>query len=487
MFFTSHATDSVSNKRERGALLVLVLVFSAIFLTIMSGYIGYVITQSKIVNQRFLLDRSAEIAEAGLNYYKWYLHHNTADVAAALPASGIETHVYSHPEDGNIGEFEITVASTSYCGAISSIEVTSTGYTYEDPSLSRTVSARFVRPTVASHSYILDANVWAGDDREIYGPYHSNQGIRMDGTNYSVVSSGLESWNCIDQCNPDQYGVDGVFTTTGNPDQSLFVSGTTPVSFGTFVNDLDDIEDAAENNGGYHRDPSSYYGYLVQFIGGNQVRVTEVEDTFNYRDGSGTYERHIIRTLGSSQTWTVNANCPVMFFDDKVWLEAEPGRQLDSLISVVSSDTIILQGDITYADPDEDGLLAIADDDVLVGVDVPDDMELNGIFVAQQGHFGRNYYTSAYLPRSCGWQWMPGWVWGCSYDYSAYYMRNSLRINGTIVSKGSVGTKWSSGGTYVSGFANRFNTYDRNLVDNPPPLVPNTSSNYELADWREQD
>lgn len=154
----------------------------------------------------------------------------------------------------------------------------------------------------------------------------------------------------------------------------------------------------------------------------------------------------------------------------------EAGEELDELISVVSTETIILQGDIEYEDPDEDGLLAIADDDVLVGVDVPDDMTLNGIFIAQQGHFGRNYYTYSRLPNPSG-----------PLNFQPYYKRDSLTMNGTVVSKGSVGTKWSCGGTYCSGFDNRVNTYDRNLVDNPPPLVPNTSSNYELSDWREKD
>lgn len=329
MFFLAPKETKVRTC-TRGTLLVFVLVLGAVFLTIMSGYIGYIVTQSQVVAQRYVLNQAGEIAEAGLNYYKWYLHHNTLDVAAALPPSGSETHVYTHPEDGDIGEYTLTIASTTYCGAISSIEVSSTGHAYQDPSLTRTVSARFIRPTVASHSYILDANVWAGADRQIYGPYHSNQGIRMDGTNHSVVSSGLEDWDCEDQCSPDMNGVDGVFTTTANADQSLFVFPTTPVSFGSFVNNLDDIEDAAVNNGGYYKDSSSYYGYLVQFIGNHQIRVTEVEDTYYYRDGFGNWERHIIEDLGSSEVWTVNSDCPVVFIDDKIWLRM---RQVKSLMS----------------------------------------------------------------------------------------------------------------------------------------------------------
>jgi len=163
----------------------------------------------------------------------------------------------------------------------------------------------------------------------------------------------------------------------------------------------------------------------------------------------------------------------VAFFDDKIWLEAvddgdaDTDHELDEMITVVSTDTIILQGDIEFEDPDEDGLLAIAENDVLVGVDVPNDMTLNGIFVAQTGSFGRNYYRSWLLPSGYG-----------GYDYL-----NSLTINGTVVAKERVGTKWGT----VSGFANRENFYNRSLVDNPPPLVPNTSSNYSLVDWREED
>lgn len=467
-------TGSYSKQSEDGFLIVVVLVFGAIFFTLMTGYVGYVATQNQVINQRYTLDQSLEIAEAGLNYYKWYLHRNTHDVASALPSGGVETHVFSHPEEGDIGEYVIAVASTTYCGAVSSIEVTSTGYTYKDPSLTRTVQASFVRPTVAEHSYILDANVWAGADRQIYGPYHSNGGIRMDGTNHSVVSSGKEVWSCAERCPPGTTTAKGVFTTTANANQSLFVFPTAPVSFGSFVNQLNDIAVSARDNGGYHKNASSYYGYLVEFVGNNRIRVREVTDTYNYRDGNGAYERHIISSLGSSEEWTINPSCPVVFIDDKIWLRAEPGKKLDSRVSVVSSDTVILQGNIEYDNPSEDGLLVIGDQDVLVGVDVPTNMTINGIFVAQQGHFGRNYYTQTNLLDPYG-----------AVNHKPFYKRDSLTINGTIVSKGSVGTKWDNGGTYVSGFANRYNSYDRNLVDNPPPLVPNTSSNYRLINWRE--
>jgi hypothetical protein len=113
--------------------------------------------------------------------------------------------------------------------------------------------------------------------------------------------------------------------------------------------------------------------------------------------------------------------------------------------------------------------LAIAELDILIGLEVPDDMTLYGIYLAQTGKFGRNHYDTS-MPNA----------------WEQYIMRNSLTIYGTIVSNGRVGTKWvNSSGTYISGFNNRFTTYDRNLVASPPPLIPVTSDDYTFSDWQD--
>ena len=58
-------------------------------------------------------------------------------------------------------------------------------------------------------------------------------------------------------------------------------------------------------------------------------------------------------------------------------------------------------------------------------------------------------------------------------------------MHGTIVSNGRVGTRWTSGNTFVSGYNERFNTYDRNLAADPPPLTPHTSDDFRFIEWRE--
>ena len=239
--------------RNHGAFLVLVLVLAAVFFAIISASVGYVVTQGQVVQQRYLLDRSSDIAEAGLNYYKWYLAHFPGDVTNGTGLPGPYVNVYQDPEDGAIGEFSLNIASSTYCGDIASIEVASTGYTYEDPTLTRTITARYSQPTVAEYAFIINSNVWAGSDRTIVGPYHSNQGIRMDGTNLSTVTSGLTDWSCTSSfgCSPTQT-VDGVFTSTANANPALFYFPSAPINFTDLTIDLANMKDRAQNNGGLY-------------------------------------------------------------------------------------------------------------------------------------------------------------------------------------------------------------------------------------------
>lgn len=172
------------------------------------------------------------------------------------------------------------------------------------------------------------------------------------------------------------------------------------------------------------------------------------------------------------------------FVEDKVWLEGTVLGRVS--IAVADVDTggvdpsIILNDNISYANATS-GLLAIAERDVLVGLSVPSAMTLNGIFVAQNGRFGRNHYCT----NDCSF--VTGGDQGLPGALDPYVLRTSLTVNGTIVSNGREGTKWVSGSTVTSGFQNRTNSYDRDLVSDPPPLTPEVSDTYKFIEWREVD
>lgn len=481
--------------KTKGALLVLVLIFGAMFFVMISSFMGVVVTQSQVQEKKYQQEQAREIAEAGLNYYKWFLAHNPGDTTNGTGVPGPYVMPYSDPELGAIGEFSLDISSSTFCGDVASIEIESTGYTYEEPSLTRTIYARYARPTVAEYAYIINSNVWAGGDRTIIGPYHSNGVVRMDGTNNSTVTSGQEDWVCDGSisCSPASNGstVDGVYGD--GPNFDLWTFPSTPINFTGLTVNLANMRNKAENFGGIYIPPSGDYGYRADFQSDGTLDVYVVDETYSYNGYTSANgwqaESNIIEDDDPFATYTIDSACPLIFVEDKVWLEGE----VSSKVTLAAADTdspgvdpsIILNGNITYTSTSS-GLLAIAEEDVLVGVDVPDDMQLNGIFVAQNGRFGRNHYTEGNLPRSCiSWFWW--WCTSWSEPFVNDVTRDSLTMHGTVVSNGRVGTKWSSGGTFVSGFNTRVNSYDRDLVTNPPPLAPQTSDDYKFVEWREMD
>lgn len=466
---------------QRGTLLVVVLVFGSVFFLIVSSFAGFVVTQSRVQEAKYQYEQAREIAEAGLNYYKWYLAHNPDDTTNGTGNPGPYVIPYTDQESGAIGEFSLEIASSTFCGEVYSIEITSTGYTYDNPDRTRTVYGRYAQPTVAEYAYIINSNVWAGSDRTIIGPYHSNGGIRMDGTNNSTVTSGQETWTCTSSfgCSPTQ-SVDGVFGD--GPNSDLWSYPSAPINFTGLTVDLSTMYDRAKNGGGIYIPDSGDWGYHVDFQSDGTVDVSVVDRVWNntgYSSEGGTNynENNILRDTDFYATYTIDPQCPLIFVEDKVWLEGD----INQKVSIAAADidttgndySIILNGNIEYTTASS-GLLAIAEEDMLIGIDVPDDMELNGIFVAQNGRFGRNLYHQSYLPNP----------WG-SLNFKPYYKRDTLTINGTIVSNGRVGTKWICSGSYCSGFDTRYNSYDRDLIEDPPPLTPNTSDDYRFIEWRE--
>jgi len=461
-------------QQKRGYLLVLILVFGAIFLVILSAFMGYVITQHRSQTVNLHKQQALNIAEAGLDYYKWFLAHNPGNTKNGTTVAGPYVGVYSDPEGGPIGEYSLSIASSTACGNVYAININSTGHTYAEPTFGRQVYARYARPTVAEYAYIINSSVWAGSDRTIIGPYHSNGGVRMDGTNNSTVSSGQATWSCTPAfgCTPTTTKV-GVFTSTTNAKTSFFSYPTPPINFTGLTVDLTAMQSKAQIGGGRYFAPSTKAGYHITFKSNGTFDVYKVNAKENEPNGvAWGHYMNVLKGESFVGNYTIPKQCSVIFVEDQIWLDGV----VNGKVTIVAGDTdtpgkdpsIILNGNITYATATS-GLLAIGELDVLVGLEVPDNMVLNGIFAAQLGRFGRNDYSYTKFPSS----------------WASYNKRNSLTINGTIVSNGREGTKWTNNGTYVSGFNTRTNTYDRRLVSDPPPLTPAVSDTYEFIEWRE--
>ncbi len=447
---------------QRGYLLVLVLVFGAIFFVVLTALMGLVISQKQLQDFKNNKERALVIAEAGLNYYKWFLAHNPDDVQNGEGVPGPYVQQYTNASGTVLGEYSLEVSSNESCGTTMSIDIEATGYTAAHPDISRRLYARYARPTVAEYAYIINSNVWAGADRIIIGPYHSNGVIRMDGTNNSTVSSGQDTWVCDNaelNCDPPYNEGDTIDAVFGaGPNFDLWQTAVPPIDFVGITLDLGAMQTSADTGGGRLFGPSTARGYRVDFQG--------TSDTFRLYRVNNVDDEHIITSDTLIGTYGIPADCPLIFLEDKVWLEGEIDTKVTVAAARVGSSIdpdIILVDNITY-NSEDGGLLAVAENNVLIGIDVPDVMEVNGIFVAQEGKFGRENYDAS---------------------YGSDQFKDTLTINGTIVSNGRVGTRWTCGGVYCSGFANRVNSFDRELVENPPPLTPQTSDTYRFIEWRE--
>jgi hypothetical protein len=487
--------------KERGVTVMLVLAFMGIFLFLLGTILSYVLTQGKFGRALYAREQALNISEAGLEYYRWFLAHNPNILINGTGLVSPYTHVVNDPESGRVGEATITATANLACGSLQWVDMTSVGRADISSNFPRTLAARYMRPSVAEYSALLNANVWAGADRVISGPYFSNGGIRMDGSNNSTVQSAMATWACDSSfgCSPTQSrpGVWGAGSGSAlwsfAPNVASFDFTGIATNFSTMQNYANtigiklnptNVRVGGVQQGGTFSSVGStdQRGFRVVLRSDNTIDVYRVTGTDGaesiHTDNPGvwTTDYHTITNSTYVGRYTIPSGCPVIYAQAKVWLEGVVGNK----VTVIAADTgsftpdIILNNNITYASgTGSSGLTAIAERSVLIPLVSPDVMTVRGVFVAQSGYFGRNYYTTS------GDHDVPS-------SYDSYVQQSLLTTIGTVVSNGRIGTQWTCSGVYCSGYAQRVDTYDRLLAFSPPPFTPAASPDYKFVLWREQ-
>jgi len=463
---------------KRGIIITYVLVFGAIFLILLGGLLGFTLLQLRISAQKVAWNESLHIAEAGVNYYRWCLNNEVSQ-------NCLTEKDYFDPAGNPIGKFSLQITPTISCGEMVQREIISTGWTDKFPQLKRKVSVLYARTSVAKYSYILNNNVWIGEDHEIRGPYHSNGGIRMDGENQSLVTSAKENWVCTSSfgCSPCPTAngcwvegancvCPGVFTTTQNSNPDLFSFPIPPFDFTGITIDLAQMKSSAQSAGIYL--PPSVdinpqgKGYHLKFKNNGTFEtwlITGLSPTYAYSIEEGWhYDYFTITSEYLYNTHTIPSACSAIFIEDNIWPEGIVKGKVTvasaNLINPNLDTDVILAANIDYSVKDgSDGFALIGERNVLIGPQSPNQMELRGIFVAQKGRFSRNHYPDN--------------------------IREKLEIYGSIISSGRVGTKWISGSQIVSGYLKRESYFDSNLVYSSPPFVPYISPDFVIVNWEE--
>jgi hypothetical protein len=474
----------------RGITVLLVIAFMGVFSLILGSITSFALQQGRYGRVLYDREQALHSAEAGLEYYRWFLAHNPNDIQNGTGAAGPYTYTLKDPEtDTTIGTASLSVSAYAQCGVNQWIDISAVGKSNLNPSFPRTLSARYMRQSVAAYSYLLNSNVWAGSDRVITGPYFSNGGIRMDGSNNSDVMSAVSTWSC-----DSSFGCSGTQSKAGvfgaGSGSALWSYPVSSIDFAGIAANYATLKSYAQNNGGLYFAPASgtvsQRGYHLIFNSNGTVTVKRVSATYSfpgYSDGDGwATEYGAIKTETTVGTYPIPASCSLIFVEDRVWLEGI----VSGKVTVVAADLVnsnsypdgYLAGDISYATNDgTSGLTFIAEGNMRIPLNSPDTMSIHGIFVAQTGRYGRDYYTndSSYSSSQ-----RVGSTW------ASYVMQTSLTTNGTVVSNDRTGTSWSCGGTFCSGYQSRTDAYDALQASSPPPFTPAASTDYGFVRWREQ-
>jgi hypothetical protein len=476
-------------------MLIGVLVFMAISVIIMTAFVSWGQTSIRLSRRVLAREQALDIAEAGIEHTRWYLAHFQTDYKLGNSGSGYGPYVYDFTDkDGNsIGTYELTMTPPPSGSTI--VGIKSKGTVTGATAATRTINVQIAIPSLAKYAVVANDTMRFGAGTIVYGPLHSNGGIRFDGLAYNTVSSALASYDDPDHddVNPEklEFGVHTHLDTNGNISSSyrplevppavmqarsdVFRAGrefpVPAVDFTGITTDLASIKSGAQSSGSYFA-ASGAQGYLA---------VLKTNDTFDvYRVNSLVSVPNNCTNANNETawgTWSVNnrtllgtyafpAN-GLIFFEDNVWVEGTIDTARLTIAAAAFPDNvntrknITINNDLNYTNTNASDVIAlIAQNNINIGMVSQDNLDIDAALVAQNGRVGRYYYST---------------------NCATYGVRDTITLYGMIATARRYGFAFTNG----TGYANRVITYDTNLLYAPPPNFPLAADNYQIISWEE--
>lgn len=459
---------------SKGSITPAILVITGSFLVVIYGLLLLLTQQMIYSNRQYASEVSLNIAEAGINYYRWHLAHDPLDFQDGTGLPGPYEHEYFDPQGKSVGYYSLDIVQDNSTGIVT---LRSTGRSHQFPNITRTIEAQYGKPSFTRYSFLTNSSVWYGTGSTVNGDIHSNNGVRMDGDNNGRVTSGKDNYMCGTEtgCHPPQQQ-DGVWGTGDN--NSLWQFPVPTEDFSSVAFDFNQMKSTAQSSGLY-LPPSGNSGYKL-VVSGNTLQVERVRRTNNYRaylptgQGLGRWGQGGCRNYGVAirDTEPVGSydisNIDLIFIEDNIWIEGNvTGRVTIAAAGFPTSSADIeayITNNITYDTYDGSTTFGlISQSNIFFLRDLPTDFQIDGAYMAQGGGILRHGYLN-----SCG---------GTSTS-----IRDSLTVNGALISYDR--SFWNYGSPLESGFTTREINYDADLLYNPPPYFP-TSSNYQFISWKE--
>lgn len=472
---------------QKGQLLIQVLVFGAIAAYFISSLSFWVVTNIKAGRQAVHRELAMQIAEAGIDYYRWHLAHAPTDYQDGTGAPGPYVHNFQDKDGNVVGTFTLAITPPPVGSTL--VTINSTGRVTANPSVERSITTRLAKPSLARFAVLANATTRFGSGTEVFGPIHSNGGIRFDGLAHNIISSSVLNYDDPDHGGANEFGVhthvfpqDPFPPASVPPRTDVFEAGrqfpVPAVDFAGITSNLAQMKTAAQTDG-FYRASSGSLGYHV---------VLRTNDTFDlYRVTSTTNPPNGCTNFSNQPgwgTWSIGAQAPlgnyplpingIIFLEDNVWIDGQINTARVTVVAAVLPDNppsrknIIINNDLLYTNYDgQDVIGLIAQNNINVGMISEDDLKIDAALIAQNGRVGRYYYSP-----SGG---------GSSNRCAPYDVRQVITLWGMIGSNQRYGFGYVDG----NGYQIRNLNYDANLLYGPPPSFPLTSDQYAILSWEE--
>ncbi|MEO8065838.1 MAG: hypothetical protein ABI643_03235 [Candidatus Doudnabacteria bacterium] len=454
-------------KQQSGIVIIYELLIIFIFSTLMVAVVSYSAYQLKAIRSAVNREQAFQIAEAGNNYYQWHLAHFPADFKDGTGAAGPYIHDYLDKDTNTvIGRYSLDITPPATGSTI--VTIISTGYTLANPAQKRIITSRYGIPSLAKYAFLTNSDVWIGGTESVNGQFHSNGGVRFDGTGNAPIASAKVTYTCQSWSgSPCPATKNGIWGAAPASTKSFWKFPVPNVDFSTITSDLAAIKTGAQTAGIY-LPPSSAQGYSLVFNADATVSVYKVTSLRAHATGwdvSGNAHNEDLdynaRALQFTQAIPSNG---LIYVEDRTWVEGTvAGRALVAAArlpySPAIAPSILIPNNLIYSTRDgsvELGL--IAQQDVLVTYFAPNNLEIDAAMIAQNGSTQRYYF--------------PGNI------------KTSILIYGSLSTYGVWTWSWVDGSNnIVSGYTTTSTVYDANLLYGPPPSFPLAQDTYQQISW----
>lgn len=485
------------NNKSRGVILLNVLIFSVVAISIVTFFMAWTSSSIKIARSTLYKEQALEIAEAGADYYRWHLAHNPSDFQDGTGTNGPYSHDFYDKDGNHIGHFILTITSPITGSTI--VTIKSEGHVDLYPSIKRIIQTKLAIPSFAKFAIVADDFMRFGEGTEVFGPIHSNKGIRFDGIAHNLITSAVSSSYDPDHTGNVEFGVHTHVNVGGGINESfrsqeapptspvptrsdVFIAGRqfpVPASdFTGMTSDLSTIKTKAQADGKYLA-PSGAIGYHIVLKTNDTYDLYKVTNLTSATSNCSSNSNSGDSTWG---TWSINSsngetlvgnypnpNNGLIFVEDNVWVDGKINTARITIAAGAFPDnvntrkSIIINKDLLYTNYNGiDVIGLIAQQDITVGMVSNDTIRIDAALMAVNGRAGRHYYSS--------------WC-------SPYHLRTLLTLYGMIGSSKRYGFAFT--GTHTTGYSTRTIIYDANLLYGPPVSFPLTSDKYTTISWDE--